>query len=124
MVAEKEEGEEKEEKAELKVKLVAKLGLEEKSGRLKKFGASLGTYEDSSKGNVVCNRCEDLVNVQNDKKYAKINLNSKMVQHQKTIKCIKASRRTPLATIQAPNCRPLTYVVRIVDDMASPDIQF
>ena len=121
MVGEKEEEEEKEEKAELKVKLVAKLGLEEKSGRLKKFGASLGTYEDSSKGNVVCDRCEDLVNVQ---KYAKINLNSKMVQHQKEIKCTKASRRTPLATIQAPNCRPLTYVVRIVDDMASPDIQF
>jgi hypothetical protein len=60
VVAAEEEKEEKEAAAsELKTKLVAGLGLAEKSGRLQEFDACLGTVEDSMQGCVVCNRCNE-----------------------------------------------------------------
>ena len=91
--------EEEEEEVAIEEKLVARLQKAEENGRLKKFGVCLGKLEDSRKGCVVCERCKEVFNVQNNKLHCKINLNTKVTQHQKK-EVLKRS-----AALRAPDCR-------------------
>ena len=97
---------------------MARLQKAEENGRLKKFGVCLGKLEDSRKGCVACEWCKEVFNVQNNKLHCKINLNTKVTQHQKK-EVLKRS-----AALRASDCRPKTAAVfMIVDDGASPDLR-